>query len=285
MTHELTTQTAPDLDDLWARYRKLAPFGLPGSGLGDVREELRTALLKSADRTLNAYRGDAPVSTVKGWQKAHDHLQAAVDLNYRDRPTGGRRCSTPRGTSTASRRRSRARAISRTTRSRRPATPSTNSRTRRSSPRTGRTPSSGSPTSMPTSSRTWRRSPEASINEAERRGYAPGPPREGHARRRLPDAGGADPGPGPCGGKGIGPGDWFLVRSRDAFTQSIGLYRDAGNFADAKGNMATAAQELRSILDRLEEGLGVWVRPSPPNPLSQPPSLPPGEGEKGVPWP
>ena len=66
----------------------MAPFGiLPGSGLGDVRNELRTALVRSADRTLNAYHGDDPSSTVKGWQKAHDRLQAAVDLNHRDKPT------------------------------------------------------------------------------------------------------------------------------------------------------------------------------------------------------
>ena len=49
----------------------------------------------------------------------------------------------------------------------------------------------------------------------------------------------------------------LLEQSRDTFTQTIGLYREAGNFADAKGNMAAAAQELRGILSRLEE-LGVW---------------------------
>jgi tetratricopeptide (TPR) repeat protein len=88
MQHDLATQTSPDLDDLWDRYRSLAPFGLlPGSGLRDVREELRTAMLKSADRVLNSYRGDDPTTTQKGWQKAHDRLRAAVDLNYRDRPT------------------------------------------------------------------------------------------------------------------------------------------------------------------------------------------------------
>ena len=52
-----------------------------------MREELRSALLKSADRILDSYRGDDPTTTQKGWQKAHDRLQAAVDLDYRDRPT------------------------------------------------------------------------------------------------------------------------------------------------------------------------------------------------------
>ena len=45
----------------------------------------------------------------------------------------------------------------------------------------------------------------------------------------------------------------LLEKSRDTFTQAIGLYRDAGSFADAKANMAAAAQELRGILSRLEE--------------------------------
>src|SRR4029077_12703217 len=88
MEHDLATQASPDLDNLWGRYRKLSPFGvLPGTGLSDVRDELRSALLKSSDRILASYRGDAPTTTQKGWQRAHDRLRAAVDLDYHDRPT------------------------------------------------------------------------------------------------------------------------------------------------------------------------------------------------------
>ncbi|HEX4962439.1 MAG TPA: serine/threonine-protein kinase [Thermoanaerobaculia bacterium] len=83
--HDLATETSPDLDALWARYHRIAPFGLPGSGLADVRQDLKEALVKSADRILATYRGDAPSTAKPGWQKAHDRLKEAVDVDYGDR--------------------------------------------------------------------------------------------------------------------------------------------------------------------------------------------------------
>ncbi len=86
--HDLATETSPDLDGLWSRYQKIAPFSLPGSSeVGDMRTELREALVKSGDRILESYHGDSPTTTERGWQKAHDHFKAALDLHYRDKPT------------------------------------------------------------------------------------------------------------------------------------------------------------------------------------------------------
>jgi serine/threonine-protein kinase len=254
MTHELTTQTAPDLDDLWARYRKLAPFGLPGSGLGDVREELRTALLKSADRTLNAYHGDAPVSTVKGWQKAHDHLQAAVDLNYRDRPTRARMLYAQGHIDRIAAQKSRSGGQQDDAKQKvRDAVDEFQDAAKLA-------PDWPDPylglAHVYAYEQPDVKQLEAALNEAERRGYAPGRREKAmladgyrmQAEQILAQSQAV---------KGTDQETELLERSRDTFTQAIGLYRDAGNFADAKGNMATAAQELRGILDRLEE-LGVW---------------------------
>ncbi|HEX3554978.1 MAG TPA: serine/threonine-protein kinase [Thermoanaerobaculia bacterium] len=81
--HDLAT--GGDLDALWARYHRIAPFGLPGSGLSEVRKDLKEELVKSADRILATYRGDTPSTTKPGWQKAHDRLKEAVDVDYGDR--------------------------------------------------------------------------------------------------------------------------------------------------------------------------------------------------------
>ena len=84
--HDLATEASPDLDALWSRYHRIAPFGLPGSsGLSDVRQDLKEALVKSADRILATYRGDSPSTTKPGWQKAHDRLKEAVDVDYSDK--------------------------------------------------------------------------------------------------------------------------------------------------------------------------------------------------------
>lgn len=85
--HDLATQNSPDLDQMWSRYQRISSFALPGSGLGEVRTELREALLKSADQILESYHGDSPSTTERGWQRAHERLKAAVDLNFRDRAT------------------------------------------------------------------------------------------------------------------------------------------------------------------------------------------------------
>jgi serine/threonine protein kinase/tetratricopeptide (TPR) repeat protein len=83
--HDLATEASPDLDALWTRYHRIAPFGLPGSGLSDVRQDLKESLVKSADRILATYRGDTPSTTKPGWQKAHDRLKEAVDVDYSDK--------------------------------------------------------------------------------------------------------------------------------------------------------------------------------------------------------
>lgn len=84
--HDLATEASPDLDGLWLRYHRIAPFGLPGSsGLADVRQDLKESLVRSADRILATYRGDAPSTAKPGWQKAHDRLKEAVDVDYSDK--------------------------------------------------------------------------------------------------------------------------------------------------------------------------------------------------------
>ncbi|HEV2844497.1 MAG TPA: serine/threonine-protein kinase [Thermoanaerobaculia bacterium] len=85
--HDLATQASPDLDQMWDRYQRISSFALPGMGMGEVRTELREALLKSANPILESYHGDSPSTTERGWQRAHERLKAAVDLNFRDRAT------------------------------------------------------------------------------------------------------------------------------------------------------------------------------------------------------
>ncbi|HEX7183179.1 MAG TPA: protein kinase [Thermoanaerobaculia bacterium] len=85
----LVSDPDPDLDAVLARYENAARFALPMSGLGEVKEELRTMLTASADRILDAYRGDSPKTTERGWQKAHHYLEAALDLDY-DKETRAR---------------------------------------------------------------------------------------------------------------------------------------------------------------------------------------------------
>jgi serine/threonine protein kinase len=254
MTHELTTQTAPDLDGLWARYRKLAPFSLPGSGLGDVREELRAALVKSADRTLNAYHGDDAVSTVKGWQKAHDRLQAAVDLNYRDRSVRAKMLYAQGHLDRIAAQKARSAGQGDEAKQKvRDAVDEYQDAAKL-------VPDWPDPYLGLAHVYAYEapdlKQLEASLNELERRGYPQGRREKAmladgyrmQAEQVFAQARAA---------QGTDREAELLERSRDTFTQAINLYREAGNFADAKGNMATAAQELRGILSRLEE-LGVW---------------------------
>ncbi|HEY2295180.1 MAG TPA: serine/threonine-protein kinase [Thermoanaerobaculia bacterium] len=254
MTHELATQTAPDLDSLWDRYRKLAPFSLPGSGLGDVRDELRTAMIKSADRTLNAYHGDDPVSTVKGWQKAHDRLQAAVDLNYRDRPTRAKMLYAQGHLDRIAAQKARsARQADEARQKVRDAVDEYQDAAKLA-------PDWPDPylglAHVYAYEQPDLKQLEGTINELEHRGYTPGRREKAmladgyraQAEQVFAQARAA---------QGTDQEQELLERSRDTFTQAIGLYREAGNFADAKANMTNAAQELRGILSRLEE-LGVW---------------------------
>lgn len=254
MGRELATQTAPDVDSLWTRYRKLAPFSLPGSGLGDVRDELFTALVRSADRTLNAYHGDDPVSTVKGWQKAHDHLQAAVDLNYRDRSARAKMLYAQGHLDRIAAQKARsAGQADEVKRKVRDAVDEYQDAAKLAP---------GWPDPYLGLAHVYAyeapdlKQLEGAINELEHRGYAPGRREKAmladgyrtQAEQVFAQARAA---------QGTDQEKELLERSRDTFTQAVNLYREAGNFADAKTNMATAAQELRGILSRLEE-LGVW---------------------------
>jgi serine/threonine protein kinase len=255
ISRDLATQTSPDLDDLWERYRKVAPFGfLPGTGLGDVRDELRTALVRSADRTLNAYRGDDPSSTVKGWQKAHDRLQAAVDLNHRDKPTRAKMLYTQGHLDRIASQSLRAKG------SRDEARQKVRDAVDEFEDAAKLAPEWPDPylglAHVYAYEQFDLKQLEANLNELEKRGYSPGRREkamlaDGYrmaAEQIFAQARAA---------QGTDQEAELLEKSRDTFTQSIGLYREAGNFADAKANMATAAQELRGILARLEE-LGVW---------------------------
>jgi serine/threonine protein kinase len=255
ISRDLATQTSPDLDDLWTRYRKVAPFGiLPGSGLGDVRNELRTALVRSADRTLNAYHGDDPSSTVKGWQKAHDRLQAAVDLNHRDKPTRAKMLYAQGHLDRIASQSLRAKGSKDEARQKvRDAVDELEDAAKLA-------PDWPDPylglAHIYAYEQFDLKQLETALNELEKRGYPPGRREkamlaDGYrmtAEQVFSQARAA---------QGTDQETELLERSRDTFTQAIGLYREAGNFADAKANMATAAQELRGILARLEE-LGVW---------------------------
>jgi eukaryotic-like serine/threonine-protein kinase len=254
MSRELTTQTAPDLDSLWERYRKLRSFGLPGSGLGDVGEELFTALVKSADRTLNAYHGDDAVSTVKGWQKAHERLQAAVDLNRRDRSARAKMLYAQGHVDRIAAQKARSAGQGDEAKQKVRDAVDEYQDAAKLAP--------GWPDPYLGLAHVYAyeapdlKQLESSINELERRGYSPGRREKAmladgyrtQAEQIFAQARAA---------QGTDQEAELLQRSRDTFTQAINLYREAGNFADARGNMATAAQELRGILSRLEE-LGVW---------------------------
>jgi len=254
MRHDLATEASPDLDDLWSRYRKIAAFGLPGSGLGDVRVELREALLKSANRILDSYRGDEPTTTERGWQTAHDRLKAAVDLDYGDRETRAKMLYA-RG--------HLARIASQTLRARgqrdearqkvRDAVEAFKDAARLA-------PSWPDPylglARVYAYEQADLKELESSLNEAERRGYVLGRREKAmladgyrmQAQQLLAQA---------VRARDTDQETELLEAARDHFTQAIGLYRDAGNFANAKGNLADAARQLQGILARLEE-LGIW---------------------------
>ncbi|HEY0553387.1 MAG TPA: protein kinase [Thermoanaerobaculia bacterium] len=255
MQHDLATQTAPDLDDLWGRYRKLAPFRLlPGSGLGDVHDELRSALLKSSDRILNSYRGDDPSTTQKGWQKAHDRLQAAVDLDYHDRPTRAKLLYTQGQIDRIDSQPLRARGQKNEAKGKIRDAVDEFQDAAKLAP--------DWPDPFLGLARVYAyeqpdlKQLEAALAELEKRGYPQGRREKAmladgyhaQAEQLLAQSQAA---------RGTDQETELLEKARDAFTQTIGLYRDAGGFADSKKNMDTSAQELRGILSRLEE-LGIW---------------------------
>lgn len=81
----LVTDTDPDLLAVLEDYRKISWLGMFNPNMGKVRDELREALVASADRLIEGYHGDFPSTRERGWQKAYDHLRGAVELNYLDR--------------------------------------------------------------------------------------------------------------------------------------------------------------------------------------------------------
>ena len=253
MRHDLATQATPDLDTLASRYRKLAPFSLPGSGLGDVREELRGALLKSADHVVDAYRGDAPSSTVKSWQKAHDRLQTAVDLDYRDRPTRAKLLLTQGHLDRIEAQNLRAKGEKDEARQKvRDAIDEFQDAAKLA-------PEWPDPylglAHVYAYEQFDLKQLTAALAELERRGYPSGRREKAvladgtrmQAEQILLQAQAA---------RGSEGETDLLEKSRDTFTEAIGLYRDANGFGNVKANMAAAAEELRGVLARLEE-LGI----------------------------
>lgn len=80
----LVTETHPDVDAALTRYRRASRLSLIGPFFGGTRRELHGALVQAADRILESYHGDNPTTTERGWQKAHDYLKSAVELDFRD---------------------------------------------------------------------------------------------------------------------------------------------------------------------------------------------------------
>ena len=83
----LVTDTDPDLLAVLDRYRQVSWLGIFNPTMGAVRDELREALVAAADRILEGYHGDYPRVRERGWQRAHDLLKGAAELNYLDRKT------------------------------------------------------------------------------------------------------------------------------------------------------------------------------------------------------
>lgn len=81
----LVTDTDPDLGAVLARYRQVSWLGMFNPTMGEVRDELREALISSADRILEGYHGDYPRVRERGWRQAYEYLQGAAELNYLDR--------------------------------------------------------------------------------------------------------------------------------------------------------------------------------------------------------
>lgn len=79
---ELVTNPSPDLDQLAQRYRDIdrATF-IKTSSVRRAEEELREALVRSADRIIESYHGDSPSTTENGWRRAHSYLQTIVGMS------------------------------------------------------------------------------------------------------------------------------------------------------------------------------------------------------------
>jgi serine/threonine protein kinase len=251
---DLATDTSPNLDDLWTRYQQIAPFSLPNSEVREVRTELREALLRSADRILESYHGDSPSTTERGWQKAHDHLKAALDLQFRDKPTRAKMMYA---------RAHLDRIESQTLRSRGQRDPARQKvRDAVEEFRDAAKLAPDWPDPYLGLARVYAyeqfdlKQLEEALSELERHGYPMGRREramlaDGYRMRAQELLGQA------TRARGTDQEVELLESSRDHFTQAIDLYREAGNFANARGNMADAAKQLQGILWRLEE-LGIW---------------------------
>lgn len=251
---DLATDTSPNLDDLWNRYQKIAAFSLPNSEVREVRTELREALLRSADRILESYHGDSPTTTERGWQKAHNHLKAALDLQFRDKPTRAKMVYAQAHLD---------RIESQTLRSRGQRDPARQKvRDAVEGFRDAVKLAPDWPDPYLGLARVYAyeqfdlKQLEEALSELERHGYPMGRREramlaDGYRMRAQELLGQA------TRARETDQEVELLESARDHFTQAIDLYRETGNFANARGNMADAAKQLQGILWRLEE-LGIW---------------------------
>lgn len=86
----LVTDTDPDLGAVLERYRQVSWLGMFNPTMGQVRDELREALISSANRIIEGYHGDYPRVRERGWRQAYEYLQGAAELNYLDRKVRAR---------------------------------------------------------------------------------------------------------------------------------------------------------------------------------------------------
>lgn len=81
---ELSSDANPDVESALATYRYAAsvrPFDL---GLGEAQEVLREALVESADQVIASFLNETTTPKQGDWQRARDHLEAALELEHRD---------------------------------------------------------------------------------------------------------------------------------------------------------------------------------------------------------
>ncbi len=251
---DLATDTSPNLDDLWSRYQQIAVFSLPNSEVREVRTELREALLRSGERILESYRGDSPTTTERGWQKAHDHLKAALDLQFRDKPTRAKmmyaRAHLDRIESQTLRGRGQ----------RDPARQKVRDAVEEFRDAAKLDPDWPDPylglARIYAYEQFDLKQLEEALSELERHGYPLGRREKAmladgyrmRAQELLSQATKA---------RDTDQEVELLESSRDHFTYAIDYYRQAGNFANSKANMSDAADQLGGILLRLQE-LGIW---------------------------
>jgi eukaryotic-like serine/threonine-protein kinase len=84
ISRTLAEDSAPDAWSAWQRYRRaawLVPFDL---GLGDARDDVRSALVASGERVLHGFRQDIPSTRLADWQDASSAFRAALQLSHDD---------------------------------------------------------------------------------------------------------------------------------------------------------------------------------------------------------